>query len=557
MLIGVDFDNTLVRYDRLFYELAVERGLIPEQVEPNKTAIRNYLRDIGREDDWTELQGIAYGPEIVRAETFPGVLEFFRDCKRRGIPTAIISHKTHVPYRGEPYDLHAAARDFLLAHGFFETAVTGLDADHVFLEVTKEAKLARIGDLGCTHFVDDLPEFLGEPSFPEGTARLLFDPDGRNEDDPRWKRFQQWKDVMRIVSPPKARRPAAAGAGRPTEAGIRRVVELAGLPTDGLLLEPVAGGGNNRGFRLTTSDGSVYFLKWYFRHRDDPRDRLGTEFGFTEFCRRHGVDDVPRPLARDRRAGLALYEFIDGRRLTAEEVDERAVDAALAFYRRINEHRAAPEAAKLPIASEACFSVQEHVERIGRRVQVLVESAAPASDNAEFREFVTRDLANAWSNVYRRIDQQYPIELTRRTEELPDEDRRLSPSDFGFHNALQAPDGRLRFIDLEYAGWDGPSKMVCDFFCQVQVPVPRKFWPRVIEAVAADLSWPDEVVRRGATLLPAYRVKWCCIVLNEFLPAGSARRSFGTAEGPSAERLATQLAKARDLLRQLPEDMDQ
>ena len=35
----------------------------------------------------------------------------------------------------------------------------------MFFELTKEAKVARIGGLGCTHFIDDLPEFLREPGW--------------------------------------------------------------------------------------------------------------------------------------------------------------------------------------------------------------------------------------------------------------------------------------------------------------------------------------------------------------------------------------------------------
>ena len=41
---------------------------------------------------------------------------------------------------------------------------------------------------------------------------------------------------------------------------------------------------------------------------------------------------------------------------------------------------------------------------------------------------------------------------------LPKETRCLSPSDFGFHNALLEATGKLRFVDFEYAGWDDPAK---------------------------------------------------------------------------------------------------
>ena len=58
--------------------------------------------------------------------------------------------------------------------------------------------------------------------------------------------------------------------------------------------------------------------------------------------------------------------------------------------------------------------------------------------------------------------------------ELPVEQRTLSPSDFGFHNALRRPDGRVVFLDLEYFGWDDPAKMISDFLLH---PALERFYP--------------------------------------------------------------------------------
>lgn len=555
MKVGIDFDNTIVCYDRLFHILAVERNLIPPETPANKTAVRDYLRQVGREDEWTRLQGVAYGPEIRRAEPFAGVLAFLHECKRRGIPTVVISHKTLYPYKGRRYNLHKSARGFLREHGFLDEAATGLSNENVFFELTKEDKLARIAATGCTHFVDDLPEFLGEAEFPAAVRRLLFDPERRYPADARWSPVASWAEVLPMLDsrPPT---PTAAPAALPDERVVLELLAEAKLDARPSRLEPVGGSGNNRGFKLALVDGREFFLKWYFRHQNDRRDRLGTECAFIEFCRRHGVDDVPQLLARDETSGLALYEFIAGRRPTADEIDDSAVEAALDFFRRINQHRQEPDAETLPDASEACFSVQEHIERIGGRVQAIVEAAAASDADPAFRDFAATKLAPRWAEVYDRLDRLFPIDSAGRRMQTSEDDRRLSPSDFGFHNALRLPDGKIRFIDLEYAGWDGPAKLVCDFFCQVQVPVPRRFWMNFVEAVSADLTWPAGFVRRASALLPAYRIKWCCIVLNVFLPTGSARRTFGTSVPPSPERLAAQLAKAEQVLAELPADWD-
>jgi FMN phosphatase YigB (HAD superfamily) len=193
MLIGLDFDNTIVSYDRLFHRLAVERGLIPVATPATKQAVRDALRFANREDDWTELQGITYGPRIADAEPFAGAKAFLRRCREAGVRVAIISHKTRHPYRGEKHDLHNAAHAFLELHGFYKTSDTGLTPDRVFLELTLAAKLARIGVLGCTTFVDDLPEVLAERAFPSGVRKVLFDPANTHADHPTLTRVNSWE----------------------------------------------------------------------------------------------------------------------------------------------------------------------------------------------------------------------------------------------------------------------------------------------------------------------------------------------------------------------------
>ncbi len=120
MIIGIDFDNTIVTYDRLFWSVAREQGLIPESVAVAKNEVRNYLRGAGMEQTWIEMQGYVYGARMNEAEPAAGVLDFFRECCARRVPVLIISHKTRRPYAGPDYDLHAAAQGWLQKHGFFE-----------------------------------------------------------------------------------------------------------------------------------------------------------------------------------------------------------------------------------------------------------------------------------------------------------------------------------------------------------------------------------------------------------------------------------------------------
>lgn len=201
MRIGVDFDNTIVSYDALFHRVCKERDLIPADVPVSKSEVRNYLRRMGKEEVWTEMQGYVYGARMNEAEPYPGGLDFFRALRAAQIPVCIISHKTRHPYLGEKYDLHEAALSWLKLQGFFDSNQLGLAREDVFLELTKSAKLDRIGQCGCSHFIDDLPEILQDPAFPAAAQRVLFDPNDHYEDAPNCLRLKTWPAIQKALAP--------------------------------------------------------------------------------------------------------------------------------------------------------------------------------------------------------------------------------------------------------------------------------------------------------------------------------------------------------------------
>ncbi len=193
MRIGLDFDNTIVCYDRLFHAIARDAGLIPANLPATKLAVRDHLRSIGREDDWTEMQGVAYTTRILEAEPFPGVIEFLAWARQAGIEIAIVSQKTVYPFRGARNNLHDAARGWIA--GRLQKAGALVSPDLVFFELSKQDKLARVASLGCTHFVDDLPELLLDSAFPSGAKPILFDPAGTLDADPRVARMTGWNEI--------------------------------------------------------------------------------------------------------------------------------------------------------------------------------------------------------------------------------------------------------------------------------------------------------------------------------------------------------------------------
>ena len=199
MILGIDFDNTIIRYDELFHRIAVEQGLIPETVLKEKNAVRDYLRRMNQEDKWTRLQGEVYGKRILEAVPYDGMKEALSELSKLGIPVYIVSHKTRMPYIGEPCDLHQAAIGWLKMEGFCSTSGLNCSEEKFIFEESKTAKVQRIIELGCTHYIDDLPEIL--EMLPETVEKILFAPtgDARKNGYGAWHMMHSWCELPAIL----------------------------------------------------------------------------------------------------------------------------------------------------------------------------------------------------------------------------------------------------------------------------------------------------------------------------------------------------------------------
>lgn len=303
----------------------------------------------------------------------------------------------------------------------------------------------------------------------------------------------------------------------------------------------IGGGRNSRVYRLEGARGGVWALKAVLADPADPRDRLGTEFLALAFLRSQGLECLPEPLGRDPGAGLGLFSFVDGvppLPPTAAEVEE-----ACAFLAVLGRLGGRPGADGLPAASEACFTLEDLLDQLGRRLARLLEACPPGTEAGAFlRERLEPALERLGAAARRGTDPAAPLGRASRT---------LSPSDFGFHNALRTGAG-LVFVDFEYFGWDDPAKTVADLLLHPGMDLPGPARERIRARLLEELPDPDRRLRaRFERLFPLYGLKWCIILLNEFLPESLQRRRFAQAEEPAGARRARQLRRCRQMLESL------
>ena len=86
---------------------------------------------------------------------------------------------------------------WLQSHSFFGLEGLGWQKNQVFFELTKEEKVKRIVQLGCTHYIDDLPEIL--EMLPDTVQKILFAPHKVGAIPKEWRRLDEWSLLPELL----------------------------------------------------------------------------------------------------------------------------------------------------------------------------------------------------------------------------------------------------------------------------------------------------------------------------------------------------------------------
>jgi Ser/Thr protein kinase RdoA (MazF antagonist) len=294
----------------------------------------------------------------------------------------------------------------------------------------------------------------------------------------------------------------------------------------------ILGGRNNRIFKVSGNEGPAA-LKIYYRGPGDVRDRFAAERAFYAVVERVGVS-APRWLDSDEPLGISLLSWINGRELNANtSLDD--VHSAAVFLTGVNQGTAAEKGVPFD-ASEARFSIADHVALLEERLELLEDAARGWPALADFVSSTLRPFArSAGERLMGSPDADFNAWGGRRI---------LSPGDFGLHNALRQDNGRIVFFDFEYSGWDDPVKTVADIFLQPEKPVDWALLPDFCDGLDMRPGLEDRV-RAWA---PFFASKWAVILLGSAARSAARRREFA-GESTDEAVIAAQIAKAGTVIR--------
>jgi thiamine kinase-like enzyme len=282
---------------------------------------------------------------------------------------------------------------------------------------------------------------------------------------------------------------------------------------------------------VTTADSSRFAAKIYPGLTADGQDRLTVESEALSFMHQHGIECVPQPIVSDSVNQCAVFEFIEGAKVASNEVSEADIDQATQFLASLDNLKNGPDSSQLPRAAEACFSLRDIIDNLDSRLARLEVTGAQG--------FLVAEFAPAFQRTVEWCEERISSAGESMETELAINDRTLSPSDFGFHNAIRRDDGGLIFLDFEYFGWDDPAKMISDFLLHPAMDLSPNLKVRFVATMAGN---NPVLMERLETVYPFFGLKWCLILLNAFLPEYRLQR--GLDDSKLAKTLELQTKKA-------------
>lgn len=271
-------------------------------------------------------------------------------------------------------------------------------------------------------------------------------------------------------------------------------------------LAPINGGANNLGIKVT-SENQSWFLKSFNTQSPNVKYKQQNEFLFSQEVYRNSLTATPKPIAINLEENVSLFAYIEGKRV--EKACKNAVQQAILFFQNINQQVPSPH---LNIASESPSTLAEFSDIITNRLKrletVIINSDQLSTDYHKVLTLIRQRQETLTCNL--------PLHWQKALERNV-----LSPSDFGFHNAIETS-SCLYFIDFEYAGLDTPWKVFADFFSQPAVPVDLTFAREFLKL--EQFSLLKENHEDTLKIFELTQLKWCLIMLNEFLPEVQTRR---------------------------------
>ncbi|MCU7834962.1 MAG: hypothetical protein KZQ83_06860 [gamma proteobacterium symbiont of Taylorina sp.] len=497
MIIGIDFDNTIINYDGLFILQAVKKDWLCDKSLTKKEVKQNLIAQDFDDKRWQILQAEVYGKQIVKAKLYAGVYKFIQTVIESGGIIYIISHKTEYSNFDGKTNLIQPAIKWLK-----EQKIIGskglLAIQNLSFHTTRDEKIKKIRELKCDLFIDDLSAVLLDNNFPQYTFPLLFS----NKVNSDLISVNKWKFLLQFYC-------------LSNEYNLSWLRELIYLQHSLVIKISLLNQGGNNSLRVIYfQNGEKYIVKWA---RTEKSHCLKNEYNALSLLNKYSIKGVAKPLLFSKKRAELIQSYLPGKRI--RQIKKCHIDGVIKFilslenldqnkikYINIGVHR---------------NKLIDYVNGINTRWGLINKDIISLSERySTFNKMVVllNKIKHLKEYVFEGFNTQILHYQLNLFNEFPEQEMIFNPSDFGFHNILESYSSKqgkeLYFLDFEYFVYDDKAKMVCDFIHHAgyKLTIEQKLY--FIKQLNKQNFFTPALKQRIQLLINMIGFEWLLIILN-------------------------------------------
>ncbi len=305
-------------------------------------------------------------------------------------------------------------------------------------------------------------------------------------------------------------------------------------------IEQINRGRNNIVLKIVTNQ-NTYGLKKYISK--DASERFEREKSAYFLLHEMDFSFVASLIGIDKSNYIILTQWVEGN--VIHDIDVDIVKKFCDFHLKLDSYFTSSSHLFFHEAKDACLSESSLLVQIKQR---LVSFENIYEDDPLLLNFFKEYFYPIWNKI---------IEKPYKTAIVPLSNQTLILSDFGIHNAVKK-DNSIYFFDFEYFGRDDPVTGICNFVLHPTMNLNEENRKLFVSTFLNHHEKRDVEIRdRYAKKFPLYALRWCLIVLNEFLPhKWEERRKAHIFSESYAEIKNMQLEKAKNILKKITADKD-
>lgn len=271
----------------------------------------------------------------------------------------------------------------------------------------------------------------------------------------------------------------------------------------------ISNGVNSKVYKI--DDGEKAIVLKVYNEREAKRSRLSREYKNLLFCNSNEIK-APKLIGKDEKSNAILTKYLEGEKIknfNTIMLSDMAKTIALSTNKMTKN--------KGMEAKERCLSIEDHIYALRRRIDrwnIWLKTKENMEEYGEIKPTIGKWIDQA----LRACD--LTDERNRKNIDSKDEKLIFSQSDVGKHNLIGICN-EVYMVDLEYAGSDGLSKHIIDWYLQPDHGMTLNELVVYIDELRKFGIWSKRTSEILLEIVEINTYKWVFIIMNQAL-AGKA-----------------------------------